>query len=164
LYSPTRRGIEAHPVNVTSENVDELLDADFVFFAMDTGPDKKAIVEALTASGIPFIDTGVGVSKQVGGISGQIRITVSIPGRTEHIERDGLISYFVGDDAEYDTNLQVAELNSLAAILTILRYKKLFGFYADVENELHTVYAVDSNDLFNRYGNTAQPDEVELRP
>jgi len=150
-YSVMRRGIKAHPVNVTAENVNEILDADFGFLAMDTGPDKEAI-EALTAHGVPFIDTGVGLSKDPNGINGQIRLTTSTPGRTEHIERDRLISYFAGDDAEYDTNLQVAELNALTANLAVLRYKKLLGFYADVEDERHTVYALDSNDLHNRYG------------
>jgi hypothetical protein len=162
MYSTMRRGIKAHPVNVTSENVDELLDADFVFLAMDTGPDKKIIIDALTANGVPFIDTGVGVSKDADGVNGQVRITVSVPGRTEHIERDRLISFFAGDDAEYDTNLQVAELNSLTANLAIFRYKKHLGFYTDTENELHTVYAVDSNELYNRYrASTAQGEDIE---
>jgi hypothetical protein len=162
MYSAMRRGIKAHPVNVTSENVDELLDSDFVFLAMDTGPDKKIIVDALTANGVPFIDTGVGVGKDADGVNGQVRITVSVPDRTERIERDRLISFFVGDDAEYDTNLQVAELNSLAANLAIFRYKKHLGFYADTENELHTVYAVDSNELYNRYrASTAQGEDIE---
>ena len=64
MYSVMRRGIIPHPVYVTAENANELLDANFVFLAMDTGPDKKAIVETLTANGIPFIDTGVGLSKE----------------------------------------------------------------------------------------------------
>ena len=154
MYSLMRRGIEAHPENVTEANVSELVDANFVFIAMDTGPDKKAIINALTAHCVPFIDTGVGLNTDPNGINGQIRITFSAPGQSEHIERDQLISYFVGDDAEYDTNLQVAELNSMAANLAVIRYKKYLGFYADVENEQHTVYAVDSNDTFNRYGNS----------
>ena len=58
------------------------------------------------------------------GIAGQIRITTSTPGRSDHIARDGLISYFAGDDAEYDTNLQVDELNALTANLAVIRYKK----------------------------------------
>lgn len=161
VYSRMRRGIEPHPVNVTLENVDELLDADFVFLTMDTGPDKKAIVEALTANGVSFIDTGVGVTKEAAGIGGQIRITASVAGRSEHVEHDRLISYFVEDGVEYDTNLQVAELNSFAATLAVMRYKKLLGFYADVEHELHTVYEVESNGLFNRYGETTQSDETE---
>lgn len=161
VYSRMRRGLEVHPMHVTSANVGELLDADFVFLSMDTGPDKKIIVETLADAGVPFIDTGVGIGKDAAGINGHLRITVSLPGHVEHIERDGLISFFVGDDAEYDTNLQVAELNSLTAALAVLRYKKHLGFYADTENELHTVYAVDSNELYNRYGASSAAARIE---
>jgi ThiF family len=152
VYSLMRRGIRAHQDYLTAANVAEILDADFVFLAMDTGVDKKVIIEALTSHGIPYIDTGIGLGKDPDGINGQIRVTTSTPGRTDHIGRDKLISFFVGQDAEYDTNLQVAELNALAATLAVIRYKKILGFYADAENERHTVYAVDSNELFNRYG------------
>jgi hypothetical protein len=48
-YSKMRRGIVPHPVNVTVDNVNELLSASFVFLTMDTGPDKKIIVETLIA-------------------------------------------------------------------------------------------------------------------
>ncbi|MFJ9900689.1 ThiF family adenylyltransferase [Streptomyces sp. NPDC091280] len=159
MYSRMRRHIAAHPVNVTSENVGEILDADFVFLAMDTSLDKKVIIETLTVNGIAFIDTGVGVGKNADRVDGQIRVTTSLPGRSEHIERDGIISYFAGEDAEYDTNLQVAELNSFAATLAVYRYKKYLGFYADAENELHTVYAVGSNGLYNRYNNSMNQDQ-----
>jgi hypothetical protein len=154
MYSVMRRGIVPHPVYVTAENANELLDANFVFLAMDTGPDKKAIVEALTANGIPFIDAGVGLIKEPGGINGQVRVTASTPERSDHIAEDGLISYFAGDDAEYDTNLQVDELNAITANLAVIRYKKLLRFYADVEDERHTVYVIDSGDLHHRYGNS----------
>lgn len=159
-YAVMRRRIKPHPVNVTAENVNEILDANFVFLAMDTGPDKAAIIKALTARGVPFIDTGVGLSRDYNGVNGQIRITTSTPSRTEHIDRDGLISYFAGDDAEYNTNLQVAELNAITANLAVLRYKKFLGFYADTEDERHTVYAVDSNDLHNRYGTSENDPEA----
>jgi hypothetical protein len=152
MYSVMRRGIVPHPVKVTTENVHELLDADFVFLAMDTGLDKKTIIEALTTNGIPFIDTGVGLSQDPKGINGQLRITTSTPGRSEHTTKYGLISYFVGDDAEYDTNLQVAELNAVTANLAVIRYKKFLHFYADSEDERHTVYVLDSGDLHHRYG------------
>jgi hypothetical protein len=158
MYSVMRRGIVPHPVYVTAENANELLDADFVFLAMDTGPDKRAIVETLTANDIPFIDTGVGLNKDLGGINGQLRITTSTPGRSDHITKDGLISYFVGDDAEYDTNLQVDELNAITASLAVVRYKKLLRFYADAEDERHTVYVVDCGDLHHRYGTSESSD------
>ncbi|RNL60659.1 ThiF family adenylyltransferase [Nocardioides marmoriginsengisoli] len=152
MYSVMRRHIVPHPVNVTAENVAELLDADFVFLALDTGPDKEVIVKTLVENGIPFIDTGVGLSKDANGIAGQIRITTSTPGRSDHIARDGLISYLPGEDAEYDTNLQVDEINAITAKLAIIRYKKWLRFYADVEDERHTVFVVNSGDLHHRYG------------
>jgi hypothetical protein len=152
MHSVMRRGIVPHPVYVTAENASELLDANFVFLAMDSGPDKKAIVDLLTVNGISFIDTGVGLSKDPGGINGQLRVTTSTPGRSEHIAADGLISYFVGEDAEYDTNLQVDELNAITAYFAIVRYKKLLGFYADAESERHTVYVIDSGEVHHRYG------------
>ncbi|GIL36936.1 ThiF family adenylyltransferase [Phycicoccus sp. DTK01] len=151
-YSVMRRGIVPHPVNVTADNVGELLDAGFVFLAMDTGPDKRVVIDALTQHGIPFIDTGVGLSNDANGIAGQIRITTSTPGCSDHIAQDELISYFAGDDAEYDTNLQVDEINALTANLAIIRYKKFLKFYADIEHEHHTVFVVNSGDLHHRYG------------
>lgn len=158
MYSGMRRGVVPHPYNVTQENINEILDADFVFLAMDSGPDKKAIIDALTEHGVSFIDTGVGLNKEADGIAGQLRITTSTAGRSDHIVRDELVSYFVGDDAEYDTNLQVDELNALTANLAIIRYKKLLGFYADVEDERHTVFVVNSGDLHNRYGTSDAAD------
>lgn len=157
MYSGMRRGVAPHAVNVTAENAHELLDANFAFLAMDSGPDKKAIIDTLTANGVSFIDTGVGLSKDTGGINGQLRITTSTPGRSEHLEKDGLVSYFAGEDAEYDTNLQVDELNAITANLAVIRYKKLLGFYADAEGEHHTVYVVDSGDLHHRYGSSDNP-------
>ncbi|MGU3432617.1 ThiF family adenylyltransferase [Actinomycetes bacterium M1A6_2h] len=158
MYSVMRRDVIPHPVYVTSDNVHELHNASFVFLAMDTGDDKRAIVETLIVNDIPFIDTGVGLSKDADAINGQLRITTSTPGRSDHIAKDGLISYFVGEDAEYDTNLQVDELNALAANLAVLRYKKLLGFYADVEDERHSVYVVDGGDLHHRYGDSDHQD------
>ncbi|MFF3182067.1 ThiF family adenylyltransferase [Rhodococcus pyridinivorans] len=159
-YAAMRRRVHPHPVNVTRENVGDLLDADFVFLAMDSGPAKQTIIEALVAAQVRFVDTGVGVSDDPGGIAGQIRITTSTPGRSDHIARDRLISTVAGNDAEYDTNLQVAELNMAAALFAVLRFKKLMGFYADEEDERHSVFRLDTNEMFNRYG-TSDPARVE---
>lgn len=151
-YSAMRRGIHPHPVHVTADNVGELIDADYVFLAMDSGPDKQTIVDTLIDAAVPFIDTGVGVSNDPDGIAGQIRVTTAIPGQNEHIARDGLISTVTDEDADYETNLQVAELNMATAFQAVLRFKKLVGFYADVEREMHSVYRVDANETYNRYG------------
>ena len=150
-YAAMRRRIHPHAVDVTSRNVAELLDADFVFLAMDSGPAKKSIIDALVAGAVPFIDTGVGVSDDPDGIGGQIRATTSLPGASEHITTGRLISTVAADANEYDTNLQVAELNMLAAVMAVIRFKKWLSFYADAEGELHSVYRIDTNETLNKY-------------
>lgn len=155
-YAAMRRHIHPHAVNVTSENTRELLDADFVFLAIDSGPTKQTILDALIAGAVPFIDTGVGVSDDPAGIGGQIRVTTSLPGANEHIMTGGLISTVAADANDYDTNLQVAELNMAAAVMAVIRFKKWLSFYADAEGELHGVYRVDTNEILNKYGRSRQ--------
>lgn len=157
-YEHLRRGIHPHVAYVTADNVNELLDMSFVFLAMDASVDKKVIVDALTDAGVPFIDTGVGVRHDPGGLAGLVRTTTSLPGQRDHICNDQLLSYELGDGAEYETNIQVAELNALAAALAVIAFKKRYGFYSDRENELHSLYRIDSNEMINNYGNSATAD------
>lgn len=158
-YAAMRRQIHPHPVNVTETNVADLLDANFVFLAMDSGSDKQSIISTLAAAGIAFVDTGVGVSDDPNGIAGQVRVTTGLPNANEHVTRGGLISVVPGDAAEYDTNLQVAELNMLAAVMAVIRFKKWLGFYADSEGELHSSYRLDTNEILNKYERKADPDD-----
>lgn len=156
-YSAMRRQIHPNPVNVTEANIAELLDADFVFLAMDSGPDKQVIIRSLIEAGIAFIDTGVGVSEDANGIAGQVRVTTALPDANDHVVRGGLISVVAGDAAEYDTNLQVAELNMAAAVMAVIRFKKWLEFYADSEGELHSSYRIDTNETLNKYARAADP-------
>jgi hypothetical protein len=43
----------------------------------------------------------------------------------------------------------VAELNALNASLAVVRWKKHFGFYNDLEHEHQTIYDVDGNSVLN---------------
>jgi hypothetical protein len=151
-YEPLRWGIQPHRTYVTADNVDELLTMDFVFLAMDANEKKKLIVDRLTESQVSFIDTGIGVVSAETGLAGLVRITTSLPGQREHIEDAKLISYVIGDGDEYETNIQVAELNALAATLAVIAFKKKYGFYRDEARELHSLYRIDSNELLNRFG------------
>lgn len=161
MYAAMRRQMHPHPVNVTETNVAELLDAEFVFLAMDSGPDKQVIISALISAGIAFIDTGVGVSDDPHGIAGQVRVTTGLPNANEHVIRGGLISVGAGDAAGYDTNLQVAELNMAAAVMAVIRFKKWLGFYADTEGELHSTYRIDTNEILNKYGHVVPTEAGE---
>lgn len=158
-YEPLRWGLRPHAVNVTSDNVGELLAMDFVFLAMDTGHDKKVIIDRLTQADVPFIDTGIGIVGGEDGLAGMVRVTTSLPGRRDHIEKNGLISYALGDSDEYETNIQVAELNALAATLAVIAFKKKLTFYRDEANELHSLYRIDTNETLNSFGDD---DCVEL--
>jgi hypothetical protein len=151
-YEPLRWCIHPHALYVTADNVDELLTMDFVFLAMDANENKKLIVDRLTDSQVPFVDTGIGVVSGQTGLAGLVRITTSLPGHREHIDDGNLISYVLGEADEYETNIQVAELNALAATLAVIAFKKKYGFYRDEAHELHSLYRIDSNELLNRFG------------
>lgn len=154
-YEPLRRGIVPHGVYVTADNVDELSSMSFVFLTMDASEDKKVIVDALIEADVPFIDTGVGVRHDATGLAGLLRVTTSLPGRRDHIDNGQLISYELGDGDEYETNIQVAELNALTAVLAVIAFKKHCGFYSDLEGELHSLYRINTNEIINDYGISA---------
>ena len=50
---------------------------------------------------------------------------------------------------EYDRNVQTAELNALNATLAVIKWKKLCGFYIDLEKEHHSTYTIDGNEMTN---------------
>lgn len=149
LYSQMRRGIHAHAYHLDASNVHELNDADFVFLCMDSGPDKRAIVEHLMASETPFVDSGMGLHEEGGAVAGIVRATSCTSSRQDHVL--GRVSFEDPDDGvnEYVRNIQVADLNALNAALAVIRWKKHCGFYRDLEGEHHTLYTVDGNHLLN---------------
>jgi hypothetical protein len=150
-YDPMRRAIIPHPVYVTQDNVDELLAMDFVFLAMDSGEDKKVIADRLSASPVPFIDTGIGLLNGVDGLGGLVRVTTSLPGHRDHVVKGDLISYADGGGDEYESNIQVAELNATAAASAVIAFKKQYLFYRNEGRELHSLYSVAGNYIGNAY-------------
>jgi molybdopterin/thiamine biosynthesis adenylyltransferase len=148
IYSAMHRGITAHPYNITSTNVAELLRMTFVFICIDDGPAKKVIVEVLESAGISFIDTGIGVELVDGRLMGQIRVTTSTPDERDHFRTMVSFADAQSDDI-YRNNIQIAELNALAATLAIMKWKKLLGFYMDLDREHNSVYTISGNTLNN---------------
>lgn len=143
-YSAMHRGIVAHPYRVTAGNVDELATFDFVFLCMDSGPDKLAIVEALEARGAPFVDCGIGVQEVAGALRGTVRVTASTDAKRDHVrQRVSFASPGAGND--YERNIQVADLNALNAILAVIKWKKLAGFYHDFSHEHDSTYTINSH-------------------
>lgn len=148
LHSRMRRGIVAHEYHIETSNVIELRGMAFVFLCMDASQTKKAIVHHLEEYGVSFIDVGMGVDLVEDSLHGVLRVTASTPQQRDHFrKRVSLADAGLNDD--YDRNIQVADLNALNAALAVIKWKKLCGFYVDLEHEHHCTYTIDGNMLTN---------------
>lgn len=145
-YAPMRNGLTPRAIFIDETNIDELTEMDFVFLCIDDGPAKKLIVDMLEKEDIPFIDTGLGVQEVAGSLVGLVRTTVSTIENRETARRH--MSFSDGDpEQEYARNIQVADLNALNATLAVIRWKKLCGFYGDIEHEQHTIYSINDSHI-----------------
>lgn len=147
IYSRMHRGISAHPA-LDASNLDLLQGVTFAFICIDAGDAKRLVVERLEAMGVAFVDVGMGLELVNGSLGGILRVSTSTPTNRDearkHMSFDG-----GGADDIYATNIQVADLNALNAVLAVIKWKKLIGFYRDLEGEHHCTYTTDGNMLLN---------------
>ncbi|MCC6695150.1 MAG: ThiF family adenylyltransferase [Candidatus Hydrogenedentes bacterium] len=145
LYSNMHKGIVAHGVALEAGNLHLLDGITFAFICMDASEAKRLIVRKLEALGAAFVDVGMGLELVDGTLGGILRVTASTPEKREHVHQ-GRIS-FANDGADniYSSNIQVADLNALNAVLAVIKWKKLRGFYRDLEGEHHSTYTTDGN-------------------
>jgi predicted ThiF/HesA family dinucleotide-utilizing enzyme len=148
IYAKMRRGIVAHPEYLDTENIELLRAMQFVFLCFDGGTAKRLIVQRLEEFGVPFVDVGMGVYTTDNALSGVLRVTTSTPQQRDHFRK---CAPFTDGDAhnEYALNIQIADLNALNAALAVIKWKKLFGFYLDLDREHHCTYTIDGNTLEN---------------
>lgn len=146
-YSQMRKGIIAHNYYVYESNFSEFSEFDFVFICIDNNQIRKAFISFLIKEGIPFVDVGLGVNVVNDSLIGQIRVTSANKDNNCHLDK-----YIPdGDDTnnDYITNIQIAELNLLNAGFAVLKWKKMFGFYQDLEAEFHSTYSINNSFLNN---------------
>ena len=149
IYSRMRRGIIPHAEALSAGNLHFLDGITFAFLSMDAGEDKRLVVEKLEALGVAFVDVGMGLELDEGSLGGILRVTTSTPEKRDHIHQ-GRISFAGGGEKDiYASNIQVADLNALNAVLAVIKWKKLRGFYRDLEREHHCTYTTDGNMLLN---------------
>ncbi len=149
IYSRMRRGIIAHAEALGAANLHLLDGITFAFLSMDAGEEKRLVVEKLEALGVPFVDVGMGLELDEGSLGGILRVTTSTPEKRDHVHK-GRISFAGGGEKDiYASNIQVADLNALNAVLAVIKWKKLRGFYRDLEQEHHCTYTTDGNMLLN---------------
>jgi len=135
MYDPMRTGIVSHPYFIDERNVQELAGFDFVFVSVDDGPSRKAICEYLNNHGVPFIDVGMGLEKddETNSLLGLCRVTMGTSKKHDHLE-NRLPTADDKGDALYRSNIQVADMNAINAILAVFKWKQYFGFYLDHES------------------------------
>ncbi len=149
IYSHMHKGIVPHVVALNASNVHLLDGITFAFLSMDAGDAKRAVVSKLEAMGVPFIDVGMGLELVDGSLGGILRVTASTPAKRDHVHNGRISFHSAPADAVYATNIQVADLNMLNAALAVMKWKKLRGFYRDLENEHHSTFTTDGNMLLN---------------
>jgi hypothetical protein len=147
-YLKMHRGIIAHDDFLDEEKVHELRGMDFVFLCLDRGADKRAILERLLEWHIPFIDVGMGINMAGDMLRGKLRVTTVTPQKNDHWVKS--IPFTEGAvENDYSRNIQIAELNALNAALAVIKWKKLCGFYVDLESEHRCTYTIDGNCISN---------------
>jgi hypothetical protein len=163
IYVKMHSGIMDHPVYVDERNVEELRSMAFVFLCIDDGESKKMIVEKLEAFGVSFIDVGMGVRLQSDMLAGTVRVTTSTPAKRDHFRNR--VSFEELGNNEYNRNIQVADLNALNAVLAVIKWKKLFGFYHDLKSEHHSQLHTATNLFVNedRSHESGNPAEAPVR-
>ena len=150
-YSRMRKGIVSCNTRIDDTNVEQLGSFDTVFLCIDGHPIKAQILETCLTDKTLLIDVGMGLYRVDDSIAGVIRTTTCYAEHHEHAED---CIDLAGDDVpgEYERNAQLVELNALNAALAVIKWKKVRGFYNDLNGELNSEYAIDGNKLINSYG------------
>lgn len=147
-YGVLKRGLVPHPYFLDAANANELRDMDFVFLAMEGGDVKRELVEAMEGMGLSFIDVALDVLVMGDGLGGSVQVTASTPTKRDHLRQRVDFSNPEPDDI-YSSNIQLADLNALNAVLAVIKWKKMRGFYTDGRGEHWMAYGIDANLLAN---------------
>jgi hypothetical protein len=139
-YGNWHSGIEPINERVTQENIERLLNFDFVFVSVDDGPARRLIVDWLSSKSVPFLDCGMGLNRSVVGLNGTVRITgVDRTAYDRTIDTAYLPTENAKED-DYRRQAQIAELNALNAALAVIRFKQHFGIYDRLDDAAWYVF------------------------
>lgn len=147
IYSRMHKGIIPHDKHVTKENLNELSGFNFAFISVDKNEARSNITGGLLNMGVTFIDAGMGVNIVDDSLIGTLRVTVGTKSKNDHLSKRIGSEEF--DENDYATNIQIADLNCMNAVLAVIKWKKMCGFYQDLKEEHNKLYFVNTNKLMN---------------
>lgn len=138
-YGNWHTGIKPVPEHITSENIEQLREFDFVFVSVDDGPSRLYIVDWLSSNNIPFVDCGMGLNRSQVGLNGTIRITGVDRNAFENTVHTPYLPTENIEGGEYRKQAQIAEFNALNASLAVIRFKQHFKLFDRLEESVwHT--------------------------
>ncbi|MBP5087399.1 ThiF family adenylyltransferase [Pseudomonas chlororaphis] len=149
-YGQMHRNITAHPCMITAENVAELCAFDYVFLSVDNTTVRDLVVKALRNTRTSLLDVGMGVHLvgETQQVWGTCRVTTLTPEHHDHAGRTMPLTENPAEDV-YRSNIQIADLNALNAVLAIGTWKRLCGFYVDNVQADHFTYSTNLNEMGN---------------
>jgi hypothetical protein len=145
IYSNMHKGIIEHDYFLDENQLDELDELDFVFISIDSGASKKYIIDHLVQKEINFVDLGMGIETKDDYLLGLVRATLCVPETYKYIP--DTIPFVNDKDDMYSTNIQIAELNALNAVLGVIAWKKHIGYYQDMSNKSNSIYTINTDEI-----------------
>jgi len=135
---------------ITSDNVGELRGFDYVFLSVDNTTVRELVVRELRGTRTSLLDVGMGVHLvgETQQVWGTCRVTTLTPEHHEHAGRTMPLTENAAEDV-YRSNIQIADLNALNAVLAVGMWKRLCGFYVDSSQADHITYSTNLNEMGN---------------
>ena len=147
IYSRLHKHVIPHDCYISNENMEILSQMSFVFISVDKNSVRKGLIDYLLEKHVAFIDVGLGVNLVDDTLIGTLRVTAGTRTKSDHLSNR--ISFVDNDNNDYAPNIQIADLNCLNATLAVIKWKKMTGFYQDLQNEHHSTYSINVAQLQN---------------
>jgi molybdopterin/thiamine biosynthesis adenylyltransferase len=141
-YAGFHGGITPHRQRISSENVSDLSQLNFVFVAVDDGPSRQMICATCHGFRVPFVDVGMGLTKGSAGLFGFVRTSGGEADDFTRLTGTVYLPSINPPDNEYRRQPQIAELNALNAAMAIIRFKQRFGYFDRLTDSIAQVFDV----------------------
>jgi hypothetical protein len=128
-YENFRHGLFLQAKFIDASCGDDFEGVTFAFVCVDKGSSRAGIFDLLMAKKIPFIDVGMGLNRKRGPLAGMMRATYYSADDAQKVRDKELSELSDRPNDEYRKNIQIGELNAVNAVLAIIKYKQIKGFY-----------------------------------
>lgn len=141
IYSNMNKSIRCHNEMISENNIDELYRFDMVFLCIDSNMTRNFITRHLAEKNVPFIDTGLGLFNSGNAVGGNVRVTCAFEGNYDHL-KDSFGESELDEENLYQTNIQIAEMNALAASIAVIKWKQMLGFFHWYDKSLNKIFNI----------------------